>query len=66
MEKHEKIWVMDLKESPHPVQAEINGPVIVLNMEELKEVFRAGQEFQRQGPGNFSFAAYLQSKGIAL
>lgn len=39
---------------------------IVLSPEELREVWQAAQEFQRQAPNNMTFNEYLTSKGIIL
>jgi hypothetical protein len=40
--------------------------VIVLTIEELREVWKAAQDYQRQAPDFFTFSKYLQSKGITI
>lgn len=69
MKQYDKIGVPYMPEAlPHPAFNTIKGPVIVLTLEELKEVWERGAWWMRPLPGKnpVDFETYLKSKGIKL
>lgn len=46
----------------------LEGPVVVITMEELREVFNAGMNYikEQSAANGVDFSAYMESKGIKI
>lgn len=76
MKQYDKIWIPEKKQrlafrdSEGDTPSILAGPVIVLTIEEAKELFRAGMSFERDKDNSFvtalGFDNYMKTKGLTI